>query len=134
MMEMPEDSLLLSYLECFVYQKDRGQCLEMNIVSPSLPYHPKQQDCVISYFLWCCLFARMSCLPGKSRYVTLQELQYFRPKKDNISNFCPHLVVGIYEIIFFIFSTAEEKHWKQLFSWWIMTAISKEISTSLRSP
>ena len=36
MMEQPEDSLLLSYLECFIYQKDRGQCLEMSIVSPLL--------------------------------------------------------------------------------------------------
>ena len=41
MMEQPEDSLLLSYLECYIYQKDRGQCLEMNIVSPFFTLPPK---------------------------------------------------------------------------------------------
>ena len=64
MIEMPEDSVLLSYLGCFTYQKDSGQCEEINIVSSSLPYHPKRQDRVISYFLRRYLFARMSCLPA----------------------------------------------------------------------
>ena len=30
--EMPEDSELLSYLGCFTYQKDSGQCLEIKCI------------------------------------------------------------------------------------------------------